>query len=112
MPGDALVQKPYNYRLVKDPSVVVYCGETDVAPLSDKDFLLLEAIYSPGSRYETFIAGNKLDWGRNLRPGNPVYVSIPYTKCRAAAVIRYFGGLPPDRGLMFGIEITVSYRVS
>lgn len=120
IPGDAIVprpegqsyQKPFNYRLVKDPSVAVYCSETDGAPLSDKEVLLLEAIHSPSSRYEVFIGGNKLEWGCTLRPGDPVYVSIPYPECHAAAVIRYVGGLPPDPGLIFGIEITVSYRVS
>lgn len=120
MPDDALVprsegqyfQKPCNYRLVKDLSLGVYCSETDVAPLSDKDFLLLEAIHSQSSRYAVFIVGNKLEWGCTLKPGDPVYVSIPFTKCRAAAVIHYVGRLPPSPGLMFGIEITVSYRVS
>jgi len=123
IPGDALVprsegqniQKSCNYRLVKDQSVAVYCSETDVAPLSDKDFLLLEAIHSPSSRYEAFIEGNKLDWGCTLRPGDSVYVSIMgltvIQNYRAAAVIRYVGGLPPEPGIMFGVEITVSYII-
>jgi len=117
IPGDAIVprsegqnfQKPYNYRLVKDPAVALYCSETDIAPLSDKEFLLLEAIQSQLTRYEVFILGNKLEWGCHLKPGDPVYVSIPGLTViphhRAAAVIRYVGGLPPDPGLMFGIEI-------
>lgn len=121
IPGDALVprsdyQKLYNYRLAKDPSVAVYCDEFDVAPLSDKEFFLLEAIQPQLTRYEVFIAGDKLDWGCGLKPGDPVYVNIPAPTVipnhRAAAVICYVGGLPPEPGLMFGIEITVSYRVS
>ena len=123
IPGDALVPrtegqnvlKPYNYRLVKDPAVAVYCSENDIAPLSDKEFLLLEAIQSVSARYEVFIVGNKVEWGCGLKPGDPVYVSIPGATVtpnqRAAAVIRYIGGQPPDPGLMFGIEITVSYPV-
>ena len=121
IPGDALVPrsegqnvlKPYNYRLLKDPAVAIYCSEYDVAPLSDKEFLLLEAIQSLSARYEVFIVGNKLEWGCGLKPGDTVYVSIPGPTVtpnqRAAATIRYVGGLPPEPGSMFGIEITVSY---
>ena len=123
IPGDALVPrsegqnvlKPFNYRLVKDPSVAVYCSETDVAPLSDKEFLLLEAIQSQITRYDVFIVGNKVEWGCGLKRGDRVYVSIPgpivISNQRAASVIRYVGGLPPEPGLIFGIEITVSYRI-
>jgi len=122
IPGDAIVprpegqsyQKPYNYHLVKDPAVAVHCNENDIAPLSDKEFLLLQAVQSQGARYEVFIAGNKLEWGCGLKRGDPVYVSVPgltvIPNKRAAAAIRYVGGLPPDSGLMFGIEITVSNR--
>lgn len=121
IPGDALVprnegqnfQKPYNYRLVKDPSVALYCSEYDVAPLSEKEFLLLEAVQSQSARYEVFIAGNKLEWGCGLKPGDPVYVSVPgptvIPNCHAAAVVRSVGGLLPDQGLIFGIEIMVRY---
>ena len=71
----------------------------------------------PGCRHfstdflEVFTSGEKLDWGCNLKPGDTVYVNIPslmvLPSCRAAAVIRYVGGLPPQPGLMFGIEIMV-----
>ena len=116
IPGDELTprsegQKPYNYHWKKDPAVLLYCNEYDVAPLSDKEFILLEAIQTPAARYEMFISGEKLDWGCNLKPGDTVYVSIPslavFSSQRAAAVIRYVGGLPPEPGLMFGIEIMV-----
>jgi len=123
IPGDAIIprsegqnfQKPFNYRLAKDPSVALYCSEYNVAPLSEKEFLLLEAVQSQHARYEVFIAGSELEWGCGLKQGDPVYVSVPgvsvIPNCRATAVVRYVGGLPPDPGLMFGIEITVSYRV-
>ena len=118
IPGDELAprsegQKPYNFHWKKDPAVLLYCHEQDIAPLSDKEFLLLEAIQIPAARYEVFISGEKLDWGCNLKPGDTVYVSIPgltvFPTWRAAAVIRYVGGLPPMSGLMFGIEIMVRW---
>lgn len=123
IPGDELTlrregQKPYNYRWKKDPAVLLYCHEYDIAPLSDKEFLLLEGIQTPNARYEVFISGEKLDWGCNLKPGDTVYVSISsltvLPSYRAAAVVRYVGGLvhlpgmPHQPGLMFGIEIVVS----
>ena len=116
IPGDDVSprsegQKPYNYRCKKDPAVLLYCHEQDIAPLSDKEFLLLEAIQTPAARYDVFISGDKMDWGCNLKRGDTVYVSIPsltvLPSCRAAAVVCYVGGLPPESGLMFGIEIMV-----
>ena len=116
IPGDELTprsegQKPYNYHWKKDQAVLLYCDDYDIAPLSDKEFLLLEAIQTSAARYEVFISGEKLDWGCNLKPGDTVYVCIPgltvFPSQRAAAVIRYVGGLPPVSGLMFGIEIMV-----
>ena len=115
IPGDELAprsegQKPYNYRVKKDPAVLLYCDDYDIVPLSNKEFLLLEAIQTPAVRYDVFISEDKLDWGCNLKPGDTVYVSIPsltvLPTC-AAAVVRYIGGLPPVSGLMFGIEIMV-----
>lgn len=122
IPGDELAPRtegpPYNYRWKKDPEVLLCCHEYDIAPLSDKEFLLLEAIQIAAARYEVFISGLKLDWGCNLKPGDTVYVNIPsltvLSNQRAAAVVRYVGGLPPkpglppQPGLMFGIEIIVS----
>ena len=101
-------QRPYNYRVRKDPAVLLYCHEQDIAPLGDKEFLLLEAIQTPAARYELFVSGEQLDWGYNLKPGDTVYVSIPgLINRRAAAVIRSVGGLHPEPGLNFGIEIMV-----
>ena len=118
IPGEELTprsegQRPYNYRVKKDPAVLLYCNAQDIAPLGDKEFLLLEAIQTPAARYELFVSGEKLDWGYNLKPGDTVYASIPSLKVfpswRAAAVIRYVGGLSPVSGLMFGIEIMVRW---
>lgn len=106
-------QKPYNYRVKKDPAVLLYCHEQDIAPLGDKEFLLLEAIQTPAARYEMFISGEKMDWGCRLKPGDTVYVNIPsltvLPSCRAAAVVCYVGGLIPEPGLKFGIKITVRW---
>ena len=106
-------QRPYNYRVKKDPAVLLYCNAQDIAPLGDKEFLLLEAIQTPAARYELFVSGEKLDWGYNLNPGDTVYVSIPgltvFPNQRAAAAIRSVGGLHPEPGLKFGIEIIVRW---
>ena len=108
-------QRPFNYRVKKDPAVLLYCNAQDIAPLGDKEFILLEAIQTPAARYEVFVSGDKLDWGCNLKPGDIVYVSIPgltvLPNQRAAAVIRSVGGLHPEPGLKFGIEIMVRWSM-
>ena len=119
IPGEELTprgegQRPYNYRVKKDPAVLLYCHEQDIAPLGDKEFLLLEAIQTPSVQYEVFVSAEKLDWGCNLNPGDTVYVSIPGLTLlpqRAAAVIRFIGGLHPEPGLKFGIEIKVRWLI-
>ena len=120
IPGDELTprgegQRPYNHYVKKDPAVLLYCHEQDIAPLGDKEFLLLEAIQTPAARYEVFVSGEKLDWGYDLKPGDTVYVSIPGLTVRpnqrAAAVIRFIGGVHPEPGIKFGIEIKVRWLI-
>ena len=116
IPGEELIrrsegQRPYNYRVKKDPAVLLYCDPDDIAPLADKELVLLEPIQTPAKRFDVFVSGDKLEWGCNLIPGYTVYVSIPgltvFPSQHVRAVIRYVGGLPSEPGLWFGIEIMV-----
>ena len=114
IPGDEITprkdgQKPHNYQLKCDPTVLLYCKDDgeDIAPLDEYESLLLEAIKNPTTRYEVFIsANNMLDWGSRLKPGDAVYVGLP-TLHYAAAVIRFVGHLKTEPGIQFGVEITV-----
>ena len=113
IPGDEITprkdgQKPHNYQLKRDPTVLLYCKDDgeDIAPLDKYESLLLEAIKNPTTRYEVFSASNILDWGSRLKLRDAVYVGLP-TLHYAAAVIRYVGGLKTEPGIQFGVEITV-----
>ena len=118
IPGDEITprndgEKPHNYRLKREPTVLLYCKDDgdDIAPLGAYEELLLEGIKPATARYEVFISANMLDWGSNLKMGDAVYVGLPSQHPGpvqyAAAVIRYLGGLKLEPGIQFGVEITV-----
>ena len=104
---------PFNYVLSRDPNVYLFCTENEVAPLSSKDFLLLEAVSQPCDRIDAF--NIKLEWGANLEPGAGVYVTMkgPYltVKERVRAVLHYKGEIGNIPGIHFGVEILVSLQV-
>ena len=110
IPGEKLIprndgKRPHNYRLVKDETVTVYAEASDIAPLSENDFLLLLAIKSPLSRFEVF-SSDKTEWGLGLKPGDGVYVTIQGS-VRASAAIQFIGEITKHSGLLFGVEIMV-----
>lgn len=112
--GELLVEywhddQPHNFQLYRDPSVLLYCEADSVAPLSPKEFLLLEAVPYPGERMDAF--RHKLEWGLSLKEGVSVNVTIPGDnlstppKCRA--VVHYKGKVASQPGTYFGVEILV-----
>ena len=103
----------HNYQLVSDPSITLYCDDFDLAPLSDYECDIMEAIKSREARYEVF-QKDILDWGAKLKKGTPVCVMLPskypVSGQRAVSMIKYIGPLPNEQGIQFGVEITVSYQ--
>ena len=103
-----------NYQLASGPSVTLFCPEEDVAPISDYEYHLMDAIKSREARFEVFHK-DVLDWGTKLKEETSVLVTLPSTNPissrHAVSVIKYIGPLPNERGIQFGVEITVSYRV-
>ena len=101
----------HNYQLASDPSVTLFCTEDDVAPVSDYEYHLMEAIKSREDRFDVF-RKDILDWGSKLKEGTFVYVTLPsktpLSNQRAVSVIKYAGPLPNERGIQFGVEIQVS----
>ena len=91
--------------------MTLYCSEHDVAPLSDYEYYLLDAIKSREARYDVF-QKDLLDWGSKLKPESYVYVTLPSKAAlpnqHAMSVIRYIGPLPNEHGVLFGVEIMVS----
>jgi hypothetical protein len=99
----------FNYMLLNDSSICLFCDETDVAPLNSEEFLLLEATKKPVHRLDTF--NHKLFWGVKLKPGHAVYISIPganlSVKDNARATVHYKGQIGKLPGIYFGVEIVV-----
>ena len=105
---------PFNYVLIRDPNVSLFCTENEVASLSSKDFLLLEAVSEPCDRIDAF--NNKLEWGAKLKPGALVYVTAKgpnlAVKESVRAVLHYKGEIGNIPGIQFGVEILVSLQVA
>ena len=104
-------EKPaHNYRVYKNDMVTLFCSEQEVAPLTNKEFELLNGIKSSRARYEVFLNG-VLDWSLRLIPNDMVYVILPSKQSigniRVRAVVRWIGVLPNEDGIHFGVEIMV-----
>ena len=100
----------HNYRVYKNDVVTLFCSEQEVAPLTNNEFHLLNAIKSPGARFEVFVNG-VADWGSKLKLNDMVYVTLPSKQAignqRVRAAVRWIGVLPNEDGIKFGVEITV-----
>ena len=83
------------------------CRREDITPLTDEDNNLLLAISSTGLRYQTFVR-ERLDFGRQIRPGSQVFVKLKGISRKVVGTVWYIGELPPYRGTMFGVELLVS----
>ena len=100
----------HNYQIASDPAVTLFCIEEDMAPLSDYEYHLMEAVKSREARYY-LLQKDLLDWGSKLKIGTFVYVALPSkspvsNQC-AVSVIKYIGPLPNEHGIQFGVEIQV-----
>ena len=101
--------QPHNYQTVyTDQQATFYDNDENsaVAPLLDKQHLLLASVKSNEARYRLFVAG-QLDWGSNLKINDPVQVSLGHSQ--ATAVIQYVGPVKGLQGITFGVEIVVSW---
>lgn len=89
---------------IRRKSLCLECSTADVTRLSDEDVNLLLAISASELRYQTFKQG--LQFGRQLLPGDSVFVSVKGVNLRG--VVRFKGELPSCLGTMFGVELPVS----
>ena len=118
IPGQDLVPRndggmPHNYRLVRDTTITLRAEAYAVAPLDLRDYLLLVAIKSVHSRFDTFIYANKMEWALSLKQGSEVFVTVNpemphHSQLHSRAVVRWVGELfGRERGTVFGVEIMV-----
>ena len=109
--------QPHNYQTVyTDQQATFYDGNenSSVAPLLDKQHLLLAGVKSRGARYQIFVT-DKLDWGSSLKINDVVQVSLRHQATyaggtiKSTAVIQYVGPVKGVQGIIFGVEIIVSW---
>ena len=113
-----LSKKQGKYQVASDPTVILrnVC-EDHIAPLTGVEYELLIAIESHEARYNVYNEGDShkhLKWGSQLTVGTCVYATLPAPKMalsteRTESVIRYIGPLFNEKGIHFGVEITVSH---
>ena len=101
--------QPFNYRLCRDPGVLLFCEADNVATLDEEQFHLLEALSRPADRLEVF--RHKLEWGMSLKDGAGVHVTLPSDSASpptyAKAIVRYRGKIGNQCGTFFGVELMV-----
>ena len=85
-------------------------GDSDLAPLTEEECVILDAIPNEATRFAVYSTPGKLEWGVGLKVGDTVLARLPdshggkeeYT----TAIIRWIGD--PEYGhKQFGVEIKV-----
>ena len=88
--------------------VSLECRTEDVIRLTVEDSNLLLAISSDGLRYQTFMDGRRLDFGRQISHGSRVFVEVRGVSKKLHGTVCYIGELRHCHGTMFGVELVVS----
>ena len=103
---------PHNFCLLRDPDITLYDNGTGVSPLVGAEGDYLEGIKEPVTRLVEYQKEGRLQWIMDLQHGDEVFFRLERDKTQASLYprgrVRYYGRLKGERGVMFGIEITVS----
>ena len=94
-----------------DRKLRVECRMEDVMKLGGKEVDLLLAISSATSRYQICFDRKRLDFGKRLKNGSRVLVSINGVSKKLPGIVWFTGELPNSTGTMFGIELHVSLLI-
>jgi len=97
---------------IERKSLRLECPTANLTRLLDEEVNLLLGISSTESRFQTFIDKQRLYFGQRLSLGDLVFVSVKGSGQDLPGVIRYKGALPPWRGAVFGVELTVGINPS
>jgi len=90
-----------------DRKLRLECRMEDVKKLTPEEAGLLLGISSTKSRFEIYFDGKQLDFGKRLKHGSHVLVSIQHVSEKLPGVVRFKGVLPNLPGTMFGVELHV-----
>ena len=91
-----------------DRKLRVECRMEDVMKLTVEEADLLLAISSATLRYQICFDRKRLDFGKRLKNGSQVLVSINGVSKKLPGVVWFKGELLNSSGTMFGIELHVS----
>ena len=94
-----------------DRKLRVECRMEDVMKLTGQEVDLLLAISSATSRYQICFDRKRLDFGKRLKSGSQVLVSINGVSKKLPGIVWFKGELPSSCGTMFGIELHVSLLI-
>ena len=96
-----------NYRLYRDPEVVLYADPIDVAVVEEREAEYLLAVYPPSLRIKEYLKEDEMKMKMSLIAGDAVIFKLE-VQIKAAAIkgmIHYIGPHPDSDGIFFGIEI-------
>ena len=83
--------------------------DSDLAPLTEEECVILDAISNRAARYAVYSTPGKLEWGVGLKVGDTVLAQLPNSNGGkeeyTTAIIRWIG--VPDVGHHSGVEIKV-----
>ena len=106
-------------HLLDDLAISISVSSDEVAPLTEEECRILDAIDSDADRYTVYSTPGKLAWGLGLNVGDTVLARLPpqggrgssggggHQDLYTAAIIRWCGDVGYG-GYLFGVEITVS----
>lgn len=99
-----------NYRLYRDPEVVLYADPFEVAPLEEREAEYLLAVYPASVRLKEYLKEQEEKMKMNLIVGDTVVFKLEVQPKAAGSlvkgIIRYIGPHPDENeGIFFGIEI-------
>ena len=93
----------HNFHVFNDPSIMLWCDPTDIAPLAESECYYLLAV-RPGLRIKEFHNRDKKAYVMNLITGNEV--SFRTNEARIVkGRIRYLGPIDGKMGVHLGVEI-------
>ncbi|XP_019864336.1 PREDICTED: cyclin-dependent kinase 11A-like isoform X2 [Amphimedon queenslandica] len=123
--GEFVVQIPHqqrrqikgvtpNYRLYRDPKVLLYAEPIEVAPVEEREIEYLQAVQPASARLKEYLNENK-ETNMDLVVGDKVIFKLKLPEFFASkattptasvnGTIRYIGPHPDSDGIVFGIEI-------
>ena len=105
-----------NYRLYRDPEVVLYADPVEVGPLEEKEIEYLLAVQPAGARVREYLNEVDKKMKMDLIVGDKVVFKLKLESSTSKATptasvngtIHYIGRHPDSDGIVFGIEIQVS----